>query len=59
MAKTYCKNESDSNDRRYSVILTHEQLRSLIEWIPKNYDSEPHEEGGVLMAILEDAEEIV
>ena len=56
---TFDHEESDVCEKTYNVLLSHDQIRSLIEWIPKNYETEPHEEGGVLLAILEDAELVV
>ncbi|MFQ5750741.1 MAG: hypothetical protein ACE5HI_01985 [bacterium] len=51
-------NELAVLEKDYTVRLSHEQIRSLIKWIPKNYESEPHEEGGALIRALNDAKEI-
>ena len=55
---TFEDNEDGINEKTYSIELTHLQIRSLVEWIPKNYESEPHEEGGILKQIFLDAEEL-
>lgn len=53
----YQDNEDDVCDKVYVLQLSHEQVRSLIEWIPKNYNSSEGEEGEILIRLLKAAKE--
>jgi len=55
--KDYEENEDEVCDKVYVVQLSHEQVRSLIEWIPKNYNSSQGEEGELLIRLLKSAKE--
>lgn len=37
---TFDKNENELNEKIYTLELSHAALRSLREWLPKNYDND-------------------
>lgn len=57
MPKSFDTNESDFSSRLYTVTLSHKQIQSLLEWMPKNYDSDDEIRLGIEQA-LNNAKEI-
>lgn len=40
MQHSFTKNEDDLNDVAYAITFTHREIRALLAWFPKNFDSD-------------------